>query len=77
MFFSKSHLIWMRPEDGILRGQLPENYLVSTGTNDDITPNGGLVREISFFQKNRGWRNIIICPSIMRCGRAILLTQLL
>ena len=27
--------------------------------------NGGLVREISLFQGNLGWRNIIICPKLV------------
>ena len=28
-------------------------------TSHDLTPNAGLVREISLFQGNLGWRNII------------------
>ena len=31
-------------------------------TSHDLTPNGGLVREISLFQGNLGWWNIIIWP---------------
>ncbi len=31
-------------------------------TSHDLTPNGGLVREIPLFQGNLGWWNIIICP---------------
>ncbi len=29
-------------------------------TSHDLTPNGGLVREIPLFQGNLGWWNIII-----------------
>ena len=32
----------------------------------DLTPNGGLVREISLFPGNQGWRNIIIWPNLAR-----------
>ena len=31
-------------------------------TSHDLTPNGGLVREIPIFQENPGWWNIIIWP---------------
>ena len=31
-------------------------------TSHDLTPNGGLVREIPLFQGNLGWWNIIIWP---------------
>ncbi len=31
-------------------------------TSHDLTPNGGLVREIPLFQENLGWWNIIIWP---------------
>ena len=31
-------------------------------TSADLTPNGGLVREVTLFQGNLGWWNIIICP---------------
>ncbi len=31
-------------------------------TSHDLTPNGGLVREIPLFQGNPGWWNIIIWP---------------
>ena len=31
-------------------------------TSHDLTPNGGLVREISLFQGNPGWWNVIIWP---------------
>ena len=33
-------------------------------TSHDLTPNGGLVREIPLFQGNLGWWNIIIWPDI-------------
>ena len=33
-------------------------------TSHDLTPNGGLVREIPLFQENLGWWNIIIWPDI-------------
>ncbi len=33
-------------------------------TSHDLTPNGGLVREISLFQGNLGWWNIIIWPDL-------------
>ena len=32
-------------------------------TSHDLTPTGGLVREIPLFQANLGWWNIIICPN--------------
>ena len=32
-------------------------------TSHDLTPNGGLVREIPLFQGNLGWWNIIILPA--------------
>ena len=31
-------------------------------TSHDLTPNGGLVRELPLFQENLGWLNIIIWP---------------
>ncbi len=31
-------------------------------TSHDLTPNGGLGREISLFQGNPGWCNIIVWP---------------
>ena len=31
-------------------------------TSHDLTPNGGLAREIPLFQGNLGWRNIIVWP---------------
>ena len=31
-------------------------------TSHDLTPNGGLVREITLFQENPGWWNIIFWP---------------
>ncbi len=34
-------------------------------TSDDLTPNGALGREISFFHGSLGWWNIIICPDIL------------
>ena len=36
----------------------------SIATSHDLTPNGGLVREIPLFQGNLGWWNIIIWPDI-------------
>ena len=33
-------------------------------TSHDLTPNGGLVREIPLFQGNLGWWNIIIWPDL-------------
>ncbi len=39
----------------ILSGQI-------IATSHDLTPNGGLVREIPLFQGNPGWWNIIIWP---------------
>ena len=44
--------------EGILSGQI-------IATSHDLTPNGGLVREIPLFQENLGWWNIIIWPDIM------------
>ena len=46
------------PEDGYVvydSGQI-------IATSHDLTPNGGLVREIPLFQGNLGWWNIIIWP---------------
>ncbi len=40
---------------GIISGQI-------IATSHDLTPNGGLVREITLFQGNLGWWNIIIWP---------------
>ncbi len=34
-------------------------------TSHDLTPNGGLVREIPLFQGNPGWWNIIIWPELI------------
>ena len=34
-------------------------------TSHDLTPNGGLVREIPLFQGNLGWWNIIIWQDVM------------
>ena len=34
-------------------------------TSHDLTPNGGLVREVPLFQGNPGWSNIIIWPDNM------------
>ena len=36
-------------------------------TSHDLTPNGGLVREIPLFQLNIGWWNIIIWPDYWSC----------
>ena len=33
-------------------------------TSQDLTPNGGLLREIPLFQANLGWWNIIILPDV-------------
>ena len=33
-------------------------------TSHDLTPNGGLVREIPLFQGNLGWWNILICAEV-------------
>ena len=41
--------------DNIISGQI-------IATSHDLTPNGGLVREIPLFQGNLGWWNIIIWP---------------
>ncbi len=46
-------LIWF-----IISGQI-------IATSHDLTPNGGLVREIPLFQGNLGWWNIIIWPDNM------------
>ena len=35
-------------------------------TSHDLTPNGGLVREIPLFQGNLGWWNIIIWPDFWK-----------
>ncbi len=35
-------------------------------TSHDLTPNGGLVREIPLFQGNLGWWNIIIWPEWLK-----------
>ena len=42
-------------------------------TSHDLTPNGGLVREIPLFQGNLGWWNIIIWPesSKLRFGYSL------
>ncbi len=37
-------------------------------TSHDLTPNGGLVREIPLFQGNLGWWNIIIWPDSIDQG---------
>ena len=43
-----------------------ENHLAGQiiATSHDLTPNGGLVREIPLFQGNLGWWNIIIWPDL-------------
>ena len=46
---------WCKP---ITSGQI-------IATSHDLTPNGGLVREIHLFQGNLGWWNIIIWPDHM------------
>ena len=44
-------------------------YIFDSGqiiaTSHDLTPNGGLVREIPLFQGNPGWWNIIIWPDLI------------
>ncbi len=42
-------------------------------TSHDLTPNGGLVREIPLFQGNLGWWNIIIWPDTWSIAHCILL----
>ena len=42
-------------KERILSGQI-------IATSHDLTPNGGLAREIPLFQGNLGWCNIIIWP---------------
>ena len=50
--------------------KLGEDYLITyisgqiIATSHDLTPNGGLLREIPLFQGNLGWWNIIICQDI-------------
>ena len=39
---------------------IPSGQIIAT--SHDLTPNGGLVREIPLFQGNLGWWNIIIWP---------------
>ena len=46
-----------QPGDWHISGQI-------IATSHDLTPNGGLVREIPLFQGNLGWWNIIIWPDI-------------
>ena len=46
-----------KKQQSILSGQI-------IATSHDLTPNGGLVREIPLFQENPGWWNIIIWPDL-------------
>jgi len=34
-------------------------------TSHDLTPNGGLVKQIPLFQENPGWGNILVWPAKM------------
>ena len=47
-----------------------QNYHIQSGqisaTSHDLTPNGGLVREVPLFQKNLGWCNIVIWPDTVQ-----------
>ena len=40
-------------------------------TSHDLTPNGGLVREIPLFQGKLGWWNIIIWPDHIYCDEMV------
>ena len=40
-------------------------------TSHDLTPNGGLVREIPLFQGNLGWWNIIIWPDSQKNNQIV------
>ena len=46
-----------KKQQSILSGQI-------IATSHDLTPNGGLVREIPLFQEHPGWWNIIIWPDL-------------
>ena len=51
---------------GVVANREPGSYISGQiiATSHDLTPNGGLVREIPLFQGNLGWWNIIIWPDI-------------
>ena len=55
--------IWL---DGSLYDSNPNTGQI-IATSHELTPNGGLVREIPLFQGNLGWWNIIIWPETMHC----------
>ena len=55
MDFSRKKIFSLRR---IISGQI-------IATSHDLTPNGGLVREIPLFQGNLGWWNIIIWPDYL------------
>ena len=42
-------------------------------TSHDLTPNGGLVREIPLFQGNLGWWNIIIWPDSITQSKSVVI----
>ncbi len=53
--------------DAVCVASFADRIHVSTqiiATSHDLTLNGGLVREISLFQGNLGWWNIIIWPDV-------------
>ena len=61
-----SRLPWRKPSS--LHLTSPKRAIISgqiIATSHDLTPNGGLVREIPLFQGNPGWWNIIIWPDYM------------
>ena len=49
------HFVILGLYQAIMSGQI-------IATSHDLTPNGGLVRELPLFQGNLGWSNIIIWP---------------
>ena len=55
--WGRNHQGWFG-ETGFLKYQAGQII----ATSHDLTPNGGLVREIPLFQGNPGWWNIIIWP---------------
>ena len=72
VFFFVAHICWGRSTVNCFPfGDRLINWIVRVyisgqiiATSHDLTPNGGLVREIPLFHGNPGWWNIIIWPDI-------------
>ena len=69
--FISAHMFWMVEVRGFValatteRGEIFHKGITAgqiIATSHDLTPNGGLVRDIPLFQGNLGWWNIIIWP---------------